>query len=135
MSEETQYPLTVQEKLRGRNAYARYCLVVGTTWDGRELPQWEGLTDKIRKGWSEAGDVSPLLKTVGKLKEALLRQLLSDKTKLDEVALYISIPLSHSSQFTRRALAQAIKEDSPLAIELMTQMLIQTATSLHPPKA
>jgi hypothetical protein len=137
MAEETQYPLTAYETKRGQQAYARYSAVVETTWDGRELPTWEGLTDKIRKGWSEAGNLGSLLIALGKLKEAILRHLLSEKSKLDEVALHISKlsdNLAGTQNWTRRALAEEIKQDSPLAIELLAGLLTQTALTLYPPQ-
>ena len=55
-----EFDLTPAEDVAGIGAYARYCAVVGTTWDGRPLPAWTMLTDKIRKGWAEAGCQYPI---------------------------------------------------------------------------
>lgn len=52
-----EYELTPEEEIIGIKAYDRYCAVVGLTWDGRPLPEWLMLTDKIRKGWAEAGNI------------------------------------------------------------------------------
>jgi hypothetical protein len=36
----------------GRVNYAAYCVAVGgTTWDGRPVPTWDNLTDRIRDAW------------------------------------------------------------------------------------
>ncbi len=51
------YSLTPEQVLISQAAYARYCAVVGRTWDDRPLPTWIAMSDKIRKGWYQAGNV------------------------------------------------------------------------------
>lgn len=42
----------------GKLAYATYTKTVGgKTWDGRDCPKWEGLTDTIRLAWCNAASV------------------------------------------------------------------------------
>lgn len=40
----------------GQAAYERYAAVTEwKTWDGREMPAWENLTEKIKEAWQAAG--------------------------------------------------------------------------------
>jgi hypothetical protein len=40
----------------GRAAYTGYAdRTAGKTYDGRDMPTWEGLTDRIREAWEAAG--------------------------------------------------------------------------------
>ena len=41
----------------GEDAYARYCAVVGTCYDGRELPKWEDLAEITQQGWTAAAQI------------------------------------------------------------------------------
>lgn len=42
---------------KGRQAFATYSFAVGgLTWDGKPIPKWEELTDKIRLAWVMAAD-------------------------------------------------------------------------------
>lgn len=41
-----------QREALGQTAYAAYALSTdGKTYDGRDMPTWDGLTDKIREAW------------------------------------------------------------------------------------
>jgi hypothetical protein len=43
---------TLQREALGLTAYAAYALSTsGKTYDGRDMPLWDGLTDKIREAW------------------------------------------------------------------------------------
>ncbi len=43
----------------GAVAYAAYAVSTGgKTYDGRDMPTWEGLTDKIRTAWEAAADAA-----------------------------------------------------------------------------
>ena len=42
----------VKREALGQTAYAAYALSTGgKTYDGRDMPTWDGLTDKIREAW------------------------------------------------------------------------------------
>lgn len=46
----------------GRVNYEGYCNAVGgKTWDGKDCPTWEALTDKIRGGWIAGAKASSAL--------------------------------------------------------------------------
>ena len=39
----------------GRNAFESYNDAVGgKTWDGKTIPEWDAVTDKVRDGWRTA---------------------------------------------------------------------------------
>ena len=41
-----------QREALGQTGYAAYARSTGgKTYDGRDMPTWEGLTDKIREAW------------------------------------------------------------------------------------
>lgn len=45
----------------GKRAFEAYCRSVGgSTHDGKPIPQWDGLTDAVRRGWGEAAKASCL---------------------------------------------------------------------------
>jgi len=47
--------VTLAEKEAGKRAYERYAWFTGgKTYDGRDMPTWHGLTDKIRDAWCAA---------------------------------------------------------------------------------
>lgn len=42
---------------KGQEAFATYSFAVsGLTWDGKPIPKWEELTDKIRLAWVMAAN-------------------------------------------------------------------------------
>jgi hypothetical protein len=42
---------------KGREAFGAYCFTVGgLTHDGKPIPEWEELTDKVRLAWVRAAN-------------------------------------------------------------------------------
>ena len=75
-----------------------------------------------------------LITPVLKLKEAMLRDLLRDKDKLDEPYVSIALLTGGSGQktsWTRRELAEEIKNDTDMAADMMIQLIKLTTDLLQ----
>jgi len=71
-----------------------------------------------------------LIKPVKKLKEAILRHLMNDSTKLDEPYLLIAVIGGEKNSWTRRELAEEIKGDTDMGAEIMLTLINFTASQL-----